>query len=130
MAKYDVCKGGGVQENQTNADKGRGGGQKTRKFCRHHLSMAPISLSPHLGSPSRSEMNGGERMRWLSKWMAGRKIPGILAKCRREDRGGEKNHPRFCITFTMNGTEFNKCISVRDHSERTSALRGVGQKQT
>ena len=42
MAKYDVCKGGGVQENQTNADKGGGGGQKTGKFCRHHLSMAPL----------------------------------------------------------------------------------------
>ena len=43
MAKYDVCKGGGVGENQTNADKG-GGGQKTRKFCRHHLSMAPYTM--------------------------------------------------------------------------------------
>ena len=31
----------GDRENQTNADKG-GGGQKTRKFCRHHISMAPM----------------------------------------------------------------------------------------
>ena len=40
MAKYDVCKGGGLRKSDK-CRQGGGGGQKTRKFCRHHLSMAP-----------------------------------------------------------------------------------------
>ena len=32
MAKYDVCKGGGVRENQTNTDKGGEGVKKPENF--------------------------------------------------------------------------------------------------
>ena len=47
MAKYDVCEGGGVEKIRQMQTRG-GGGKKTRKFCRHHLSMAPKVDSPGL----------------------------------------------------------------------------------
>ena len=43
MAKYDVCKGGGVRENQTNADKGGGGVKKAEKSA-YVLNGSPLTV--------------------------------------------------------------------------------------